>query len=72
MYMYSASFFFDLCCVLHFVLLFCVLTGVKHWAVLQIWCNSVLCTVKKISPFEMKFFIYVIIGMTYVLIYFVW
>jgi len=48
------------------------LTVVKHWAVLQIWYNNVGYTVKKISPLELKFFIYVIIVMTYVLIYFVW
>jgi hypothetical protein len=33
---------------------------------LQLWCISVVCTVKKISPSEMEFFIYVIIVMAYV------
>ena len=38
----------------------------QHWAVLQLYCISVLCTVKKISASEMKVFIVVIIVMAYV------
>ena len=42
-----------------------MLTAVYHWAVLQLLCVSVPCTVKKI-PSEVKFFIFVIIVMAYV------
>lgn len=42
-----------------------MLTAVYHWAVLQLLCGSVLCTVKKI-PSEVKFFIFVMIVMAYV------
>jgi hypothetical protein len=34
--------------------------------VLQLLCVSVVCTVKKISPSEMKVFVHVIIVMAYV------
>jgi hypothetical protein len=41
-----------------------VLTAAYHWAVLQLLCGSVSCTVKRI-PSEVKFFIFVIIVMAY-------
>ena len=46
--------------VLHFML-FCVLTGVDHWAVRQVWCIIVVRSVRKISPSQIKFLIYVTI-----------
>jgi hypothetical protein len=42
--------------VLHFVLLFCVLTVLLQWAALQLWRLSVVYTVKKISASEMEVF----------------
>jgi hypothetical protein len=52
----TCSLFWNLCFVLHFVLLFCMLT--IDSAATSV---CVVCTVKKISPSEMKFFSHLII-----------
>jgi hypothetical protein len=62
-----SDFRWNLYFVLHFGLsLFCVLTVVCRWSMLQLWCISVVFAVQKITLSEIKFFIHVIIVMAYV------